>query len=368
MKIPETVIDDVRTRLRRAAGQVQAVERMLAEGRECREVVTQISAATKALEQAGFKLVAAGLTYCVVRPEEAAQAVCAPPPGEQMLELFLSTPPAPRFLLWFRSPPPRPRRGVGRPPTTTRPPACTSRRDRPIRRRCSRLAAFSARHRRGVITVWLLVAFAAAPLALTLTGALSGAGWEAQGSTSQQVRDELRRDFPEPRRRGPGRRVPPGHADRVGPGALRQLVSQLRHAPHANAVANPLTLPAAAGLISRDGHTALVPVALAVRNDAQRPVAAGELGSYVGKLTLAPGAQAKVTGEWPVWSDFNKINAEALHKAELLSGLPTLILLFVAFGAMIAAGIPLLLALAGIAVGFAGCTCCRGSRRCRCGR
>jgi DNA-binding FrmR family transcriptional regulator len=71
MEIPDDVIADVRNRLRRANGQVQAVERMLAEGRECREVVTQLSAATKALEQAGFKLIAAGLTYCVERPEEA---------------------------------------------------------------------------------------------------------------------------------------------------------------------------------------------------------------------------------------------------------------------------------------------------------
>jgi DNA-binding FrmR family transcriptional regulator len=71
MQIPENVIDDVRKRLRRAAGQVQACERMLAEGRECRDVVTQISAATKALEQAGFKLVAAGLTYCVEQPDDA---------------------------------------------------------------------------------------------------------------------------------------------------------------------------------------------------------------------------------------------------------------------------------------------------------
>ena len=60
-----------------------------------------------------------------------------------------------------------------------------------------------------------------------------------------------------------------------------------------------------------------------------------------------------MTGEWPVWSDFNKINAEALHKAELVSGLPTMILLFVAFGMLLAAGLPLILALAGIAVGFA---------------
>src|SRR5262245_56836731 len=72
MQLPDEVVDDVRKRLRRVAGQVQAVERMLAEGQECRDVVTQVSAATKALEQAGFKLVAAGLTYCLEHPDEAA--------------------------------------------------------------------------------------------------------------------------------------------------------------------------------------------------------------------------------------------------------------------------------------------------------
>ena len=74
MQIPEDVIADVRKRLRRAGGQVQAIERMLDEGRDCREVVMQISAATKALEQAGFKLVASGLKYCVQQPEEAEAA------------------------------------------------------------------------------------------------------------------------------------------------------------------------------------------------------------------------------------------------------------------------------------------------------
>jgi DNA-binding FrmR family transcriptional regulator len=72
MELPEDVVADVRKRLRLAAGQVQAVERMLADGRECRDVVTQLTAATKALERAGFKLVAAGLTYCVEHPDEAA--------------------------------------------------------------------------------------------------------------------------------------------------------------------------------------------------------------------------------------------------------------------------------------------------------
>lgn len=71
MQLPDEVVDEVRTRLRRIAGQVQGVERMLEEGRECRDVVTQLSAATKALEQAGFRLVAAGLTYCLENPEQA---------------------------------------------------------------------------------------------------------------------------------------------------------------------------------------------------------------------------------------------------------------------------------------------------------
>jgi DNA-binding FrmR family transcriptional regulator len=71
VQLPEEVTNEVRTRLRRVAGQVEGVERMLADGRECREVLAQLSAATKALEQAGFRLVAAGLTYCLEHPAEA---------------------------------------------------------------------------------------------------------------------------------------------------------------------------------------------------------------------------------------------------------------------------------------------------------
>jgi RND superfamily putative drug exporter len=217
----------------------------------------------------------------------------------------------------------------------------------------SRLAAFSARRRRLVIGLWLVVTLAAAPLAITLTGALSGAGWEAQGSTAQQVRDELRRDFPALGAENPVVVYQQQTPIRSDPSGLQSLVDTLAGAPRATNVANPLTLPTTAGLISPDGRTAIVPVAQSVANDAQRPVAAGELGDYVSTVHLPAGAHANVTGEWPVWSDFNHINEQALHKAELLSGLPSLILLFVAFGMLLAAGLPLLLAIAGIAVGFA---------------
>ncbi len=72
MELPDEIVEDLRKRLRRAGGQVQAVEKMLAEGRECRDIVTQLSAAINALEQAGFRLIASGLTYCIEHPDEAA--------------------------------------------------------------------------------------------------------------------------------------------------------------------------------------------------------------------------------------------------------------------------------------------------------
>lgn len=73
MDLPEPTIDDLLKRLRRVEGQIRGIQQMLLDGRECRDVVTQISAASKALDQAGFKLVASGLTYCLNNPEQAAE-------------------------------------------------------------------------------------------------------------------------------------------------------------------------------------------------------------------------------------------------------------------------------------------------------
>lgn len=72
MELPAETIDDLIKRLRRVEGQVRGVQQMLAEQRDCREVVTQLSAANKALEQAGFVLVAAGLAWCMEDPKRSA--------------------------------------------------------------------------------------------------------------------------------------------------------------------------------------------------------------------------------------------------------------------------------------------------------
>ena len=78
MELPDEVVDDLRKRLRRAGGQVQAVEKMLAEGRECRDIVTQLSAAINALEQTGFRLVAAG-PHLLPRAPRRGRGVGLPP-------------------------------------------------------------------------------------------------------------------------------------------------------------------------------------------------------------------------------------------------------------------------------------------------
>lgn len=71
MDIPEEVRTDLVRRLRRAEGQVRAVQRMLDEGAECRALITQISAASKAIDQVGFRLLATGMAQCAEDPGRA---------------------------------------------------------------------------------------------------------------------------------------------------------------------------------------------------------------------------------------------------------------------------------------------------------
>ncbi|CAB4892264.1 unannotated protein [freshwater metagenome] len=70
MEISDDTLADLDRRLRKVEGQIRGVQQMLADRRDCRDVVTQISAASKALDQAGFLLVSAGLTWCVTNPAE----------------------------------------------------------------------------------------------------------------------------------------------------------------------------------------------------------------------------------------------------------------------------------------------------------
>lgn len=65
MQLDSDAMKPVVNRIKRAQGQLAGVVRMLEEGRECEDVVTQLAAASKALDRAGFAIVATGLEQCI---------------------------------------------------------------------------------------------------------------------------------------------------------------------------------------------------------------------------------------------------------------------------------------------------------------
>ena len=81
-------LDDVATktavnRLRRAEGQLAGVIRMLESGRDCKDIVTQLAAVSRALDKAGFSIVASGIKQCLAEDSGG--------PGlAEMEKLFLS--------------------------------------------------------------------------------------------------------------------------------------------------------------------------------------------------------------------------------------------------------------------------------------
>ncbi|MUL49367.1 metal-sensitive transcriptional regulator [Mycobacterium sp. CBMA293] len=83
----EEAMAAVLTRLRRAQGQLAGVISMIEQGRECKDVVTQLAAVSKALDRAGFKIVATGLRECLTGNAEEGRA---PMTEAELEKLFLS--------------------------------------------------------------------------------------------------------------------------------------------------------------------------------------------------------------------------------------------------------------------------------------
>lgn len=87
MQIDDTVSQEVVNRLRRAQGQLGGIIAMIEDGRNCSDIVTQLAAASRAIDRAGFKIVASGIRQCQdaeLRGEQPALT------REQMEKLFLA--------------------------------------------------------------------------------------------------------------------------------------------------------------------------------------------------------------------------------------------------------------------------------------
>lgn len=84
MRIDDEAAGQVLNRLRRAQGQLAGVISMVDSGRDCTEVVTQLAAVSRALDRAGFKIVASGMRQCLSADGD------APMTEEQMEKMFLT--------------------------------------------------------------------------------------------------------------------------------------------------------------------------------------------------------------------------------------------------------------------------------------
>jgi len=84
MKIDEQAAGPVLNRLRRAQGQLAGVIAMIENGRDCQDVVTQLAAVSRALDRAGFKIVASGMRQCMTGNGS------PPMTGEELEKMFLT--------------------------------------------------------------------------------------------------------------------------------------------------------------------------------------------------------------------------------------------------------------------------------------
>jgi RND superfamily putative drug exporter len=208
-----------------------------------------------------------------------------------------------------------------------------------------RVGRWTAGHFRVVAVVWAVVVVGLGVFAPRAEHALTGAGWEATGSESVHARHLIDRNF-----NGFGsyglsvvvhardRVVSDPAFDRV----LRAVEERLKRDP---AVAR--VLPPRPGLsISADRHVAVVRAG-AARDSNEMVRAAGDLEKPLERLG-SDGVQVNLTGTAAMWSDFNHANKAAMMRSELLSWPVTLAILVLAFGSLVAAGLPLMLTIAGL--------------------
>lgn len=88
MDVDSQALEDVVRRLRRAQGQLGGVIRMIENGQPCKDVVTQLAAVSRALDRAGFKIIATGLRQCLLDAEAGPEQVAAD--RDELERLFLA--------------------------------------------------------------------------------------------------------------------------------------------------------------------------------------------------------------------------------------------------------------------------------------
>jgi RND superfamily putative drug exporter len=208
-----------------------------------------------------------------------------------------------------------------------------------------RLGRWMADHVRVVAISWAIVAVALGVFAPSVETALSGAGWQANGSESVQARQLIQRNFA-----GLSSSalmvVVHSQSTTVSDPAFRTTVSRVEQLLRSNGSVASVVPPRAGATISADGHTALVTAG--AKGDPTAMVSAADALKSKLRAAGVAGVGVSLTGASGMWSDFNTANRNAMMKSELYSWPVTLVVLTLAFGALAAAGLPLMLTILGL--------------------
>ena len=208
-----------------------------------------------------------------------------------------------------------------------------------------RLGAWTADHFRAVLVAWIVVAVGLGVLAPRVEHALSGAGWEASGSQSVEARKLIDANFGGQSSAALMVVVHSPDAT-VGDPQFTATVDRVASILHGDSRVASVALPRTGLSISPDGHTAIV--SAGANGSTTVMVSAAEDLKGDLKAAGAEGVQVNLTGASGMWSDFNEANRSAMMKSELLSWPVTLIILMLAFGSLVAAGLPLMLTILGL--------------------
>jgi RND superfamily putative drug exporter len=208
-----------------------------------------------------------------------------------------------------------------------------------------KLGRWTAGNFKIVLGAWIIIALVLGFFAPKVEHALSGAGWEATGSESVEVRQAIDEQF--------------GGMSSSALMVVMQSDSQTWEQPEFAAAIDEVSstlsssedvsnvvVPGKGGWISEDGKTVVVQAG-AASDPNQMVRAADDLKGELNSLDTA-GVDISLTGASGMWSDFNQANKEAMLKSELISWPVTLLILVLAFGSLVAAGLPLMLTILGL--------------------
>ncbi|WP_431969870.1 MMPL family transporter [Nocardia sp. bgisy134] len=214
-----------------------------------------------------------------------------------------------------------------------------------------RIGAAMAGRARIVFGVWLLVLIVLGAAAPSVFTSLAGAGWQANGSESVQVRELAQQHFGGNSSAAVQVVV---HSDTatIDSSQVQHVLSEITQVFADDSRFGEVIAPQPGMSISRDGHTGiLIAGANASTDDMVKAV-----DDHKDTLTALSGDGIEVypTGASALWSDFNKANHDAMIKAEMFSWPVTLAIMVLAFGSLVAAGLPLLLTLAGLVASAGG--------------